>query len=62
MSPHDAPPGPAAKLLIAFCMAVIAAVTAASLIGMARSADRAPAPYATDCEMVSELCEEKSNE
>ena len=58
MSPHDAPPGPAAKLLIAFCLVMVAAVISASLIGMARGADRQPTIYATDCEAVADICEE----
>lgn len=59
MSRNDQSPGPAAKLLAVFCLAMAAAVTAASLIGMARGADREPVPYVTDCEAIAELCEEE---
>lgn len=50
------------NLLIAFCLAITVAVLAASLMGMARGADRLPSTYATDCEMVAELCEETRDE
>lgn len=58
MSQHDPAPGPAPNLLVAFCLALVAAVTAASVVGMACVSDRQPTPYASDCEAVAELCEE----
>ena len=55
---RDPPPGPMAKLLIAACLAVIAAVGGASVVGMTGALDRLHhANQPTACEAAPEFCE-----
>ncbi|MGY6214952.1 hypothetical protein ACW73L_07305 [Methylolobus aquaticus] len=60
MSDYDRPPGPLAKLLIAFCLAVIAVMTSASIIGMTGALDRMHNAYPDDeCGLAREFCDER---
>ena len=59
MSQYEPPPGPMAKLMIAACLAVIAVMTTASVVGMTGALDRLHhAKQSTDCEAAPEFCDE----
>lgn len=59
MNDYDRPPGPLAKLLIAFCLAVIAVMTGTSIVGMTGALDRMHNAYPDDgCEAIAEFCDE----
>jgi F0F1-type ATP synthase assembly protein I len=59
MSQYDPPPGPAAKLLIGFCLAVIAVMTSASVVGMTGALDRMHNKYPDDdCVVARGDCDE----
>jgi hypothetical protein len=59
MSQYDPPPGPMDKLMIAACLAVIAVLTTASVVGMTGALDRLHhANQPTACEAAPEFCDE----
>ena len=56
---RDPPPGPMAKLMIAACLAVIAVMTTASVVGMTGALDRIHNKYPDDgCAVAHEFCDE----
>jgi hypothetical protein len=56
---RDPPPGPMAKLMIAACLAFIAVLTTASVVGMTGALDRLHRGHAdSDCQIAHQLCDE----